>query len=136
MKRRPPIGLSGEMRFVVTPEHAIDFTSGGMPAVFSTPKMIGLLERTARESLAPYLENSERSVGVEIDIKHSAPTPVGAVVTLSTRVISSEGSFVCFSLEARDSREVLSKGVHKRAVIDVNSFARRVERKKRELEDQ
>jgi predicted thioesterase len=133
MKLRPPNGLPGEMTFVVDAEHVIDFTSGGMPAVFSTPKMIGLLERTARESLTPYLESSERSVGVEIDIKHLAPTPVGARVTLSTRVISSEGAYVIFSVEARDEKEVLSKGLHKRAVIRVESFALRLEKKRSEL---
>jgi fluoroacetyl-CoA thioesterase len=130
MKSRPPNGLAGEMTFVVGAEHAIDFASGGMPAVFSTPKMIGLLERTARESLMPYLENSEQTVGVEIDIKHLAPTPIGARVTLSTRVISSEGNFVSFTVEARDEHEIVSKGIHKRAVIQVDSFARRVEKKR------
>ncbi len=130
MKTRPPTGLAGEMTFVVGAEHVIDFTSGGMPAVFSTPKMIGLLERTARESLMPYLENTERSVGVEIDIKHLAPTPIGARVTLSTRVISSEGAFVSFTVEARDEQEIVSRGIHKRAVIQVDSFARRVEKKR------
>jgi len=136
MKKRPPNGLTGEMNLVVGKEHVIDFASGGMPAVFSTPIMIGLIERTARESLVPYLENTERSVGVEIDIKHLAPTPVGATVTLSTRVIGSERAFVNFVVEARDAKEILSRGVHKRAVIEIDSFARRVEAKRREFEAQ
>lgn len=133
VKQRPPNGLTGELILTVDAEHVIDFTAGGMPAVFSTPKMIGLIERTARESLAPYLENNERSVGAEIDIKHLAPAPLGARVTLVTRVISSEGPFVLFSVEARDREELLAKGLHKRAVINVASFARRVEKKRSRL---
>lgn len=129
MKRRPPIGLQGEHRFVVAEEHTIDFADAEMPAVFSTPKMIGLIERTARFSLAPFLENDERTVGVEIDIKHLAPAPLGASITLATRVIGSDGPFVTFAIEARDETELLAKGVHKRAVVDVGSFARRVNRK-------
>lgn len=136
MIKRPPIGLTGEMEFVVCSEHVIDFAAGGMPEVFSTPKMIGLLERTARESMYPYLEKSERTVGVEIDIKHFAPTPRGSKVRLITRVISTEGNFVSFSLEARDQEEVLSKGVHRRAVIKVDAFAKRVARKERTLNAQ
>lgn len=131
MKKRPPIGLLGEMQFIVGEEHVIDFASGGMPAVFSTPKLIGLLERTARVSLYPYLENNERSVGVEIDIRHFAPTPLGSAVTLKTRVISSEGRLINFAVEAHDEVELLSKGVHQRAIIHVESFARRVKRKEK-----
>lgn len=129
MKRRPPIGHLGEHQFTVMEEHCIDFADAGMPAVFSTPKLIGLLERTARFSVAPFLENHERTVGVEIDLKHLAPTPLGSKVTLTTRVIGSEGSYLTFAVEARDERELISKGVHKRAVIEVESFTRRVARK-------
>lgn len=99
--------------------------------MFSTPFLIGLLERTARESLAPLLEENERTVGVEVDIRHLAPTPLGAQVTLSTRVIVVDGSFVTFHVEAHDEVEMIARGVHKRAVIRVDSFAKRVQRKLR-----
>ncbi len=130
MKRRPPIGHVGEHQFTVTEEHCIDFADAGMPAVFSTPKLIGLLERTARFSVASFLENHERTVGVEIDLKHLAPTPAGANVTLTTRVIGGDGYYITFAVEARDDRELIAKGVHRRAVIGVESFNRRVDRKR------
>ena len=129
MKQRPPMGHVGELILTVTEEHVIDFADAGMPAVFSTPKLIGLLERTARFSLAPYLENHERTVGVEIDLKHLAPAPLGAKVTLLTRVIGAEGVSVTFAVEARDEHELIAKGIHKRAVIEVESFTRRALRK-------
>jgi len=107
----------------------IDFASDGMPVVFSTPKMIGLIERVARESLYPFLESNERTVGVEVDIKHLAPTPLGAQVTILTRLIAVEGVFLDFTTEVRDQHELIARGLHKRAVIRVESFARRVARK-------
>lgn len=133
MKARPKIGLSNELHITVEAKHCIDFASGGMPTVFSTPHLIGLLERTARESLAPLLDDSERTVGVEVDIRHLAPTPLGAKVVLATRVIHTEGSFVTFHVEARDAHEIIARGVHKRAVIHVDGFARRVARKQAAL---
>lgn len=133
MKRRPPIGHPGEYQFTVTEEHCIDFADAGMPAVFSTPKLIGLLERTARFSVTPFLENNERTVGVEIDLKHLAPSPLGSQVTLSTRVIGGDGVYLNFAVEARDHQELIAKGVHKRAVIEVESFTRRVARKSKPL---
>ena len=129
MKSRPPIGTTGELRFIVEPGHLIDFATGGMPAVLSTPKLIGLLERTAREALHPFLQTDERTVGMEIEIRHLAPTPPGARVTCTARVIATEGTTVTFHVEARDEHELIIRGIHKRAVIQVESFARRVARK-------
>jgi predicted thioesterase len=129
MKGRPRIGTVGEMAFVVGQEHVIDFTTGGMPAVLSTPKLIGLIERTARESLSQFLDENERTVGVEIEVRHLAPTPLGAQVTITTRVIHVEAKLVDFQFEVRDQHETIARGLHKRAVISVESFARRVAKK-------
>lgn len=117
------------MKFTVAQEHAIDFTTGGMPAVLSTPKLIGLIERTARESLYPFLDDNERTVGAEVEIRHLAPTPLGQEVTINTRVIGGDGKLWDFQFEVRDQHEVIARGLHKRAVITVESFARRVARK-------
>jgi predicted thioesterase len=129
MKARPKIGTVGEFNFVVAQEHVIDFTTGGMPAVLSTPKLIGLIERTARESLSPFLDEKERTVGVEIEIRHLAPTPLGQQVTITTRVIQVEAKLVDFQFEVRDEHEIIARGLHKRAVINVESFARRLAKK-------
>lgn len=129
MKGAPKIGATGECSFFVGPEHAITFATDGMPAVLSTPNLIGLFERTAREAIAPFLAADERSVGVEIDLRHLAPTPLGAHVTVTARVIHTAGRLVDFQIEARDDHEVIARGVHKRAVIRVGSFAERVRRK-------
>jgi predicted thioesterase len=129
MKSRPKIGTVGELEFTVAREHVIDFATDGMPAVLATPRLIGLLERTAREALQPFLESNERTVGMEIEVRHLAPTPLGANVTCLARVIATEGATVTFHVEARDEHEVIIRGLHKRAVIRVESFAKRVARK-------
>jgi len=125
------MGTAGELQFLVEQKHVIDFATDGMPAVLSTPSLIGLLERTARETLAPLLEPDERSVGAEIELRHFAPTPLGQRVTCLARVIHAEGKEITFQLEARDQDELIARGLHKRAVIRVESFARRVERKRK-----
>ena len=129
MKYRPKIGTVGEMKFVVAPEHVIDFATGGMPAVLSTPRLIALIERTARESMYPFLTETERTVGGEIEIRHLAPTPLGQNVTITTRVIHTESKAIDFQFEVRDEHEIIARGLHKRAVIDVESFTKRVARK-------
>lgn len=129
MKALPRIGTVGELEFLVEQKHVIDFATDGMPAVLSTPILIGLLERTARQALAPFLEPDERSVGAEIELRHFAPTPLGSRVTCTARVIHAEGKEASFQIEARDEQEIIARGVHKRAVVRVENFASRVRRK-------
>lgn len=129
MKSTPKIGTTGEHRFTVAQEHAITFATDGMPAVLSTPNLIALMERTARETIAPCLEPDERSVGVEVELRHLAPTPLGAKVTVTTRVIGASGRFVDFQIEARDEQELIARGVHKRAVVRTGTFTKRVQGK-------
>jgi fluoroacetyl-CoA thioesterase len=131
MKTRPQTGATCELPFVVGPEQVIDFATDGMPAVLATPHLIGMLERTARQAIAPFLEPNERTVGIEIELRHLAPTPLGATVTCLARIIGSDGPFVTCHLEARDAQELIARGIHKRAVIRVESFARRVAAKQR-----
>jgi len=109
--------------------HAIEFVGDGMPAVVSTPNIIQFLERTARHTLTPHLEADERSVGLEIDIKHLAPTPVGQTIHCTARIIAVEGTKIQFQIEARDDREVIVRGLHKRAIIRTDSFSKRVQEK-------
>ena len=129
MNSSPKIGTTGELQFVVEQKHVIDFATDGMPAVLSTPNLIGLLERTARKALEPLLETDERSVGIEIELRHLAPTPLGEQITCIARVIHVEGRKIGFQIEARDSREVIARGLHKRAIIRMQSFANQVQRR-------
>ena len=129
MKSRPRIGEVGELAIPTDMKHAVEFAGNGMPAVVSTPNIIQFLERTARHALAPHLEADERTVGVEIDIRHLAPTPVGQTIHCRAQVIAVEDRKVTFQIEARDAQEVIVRGLHKRAVIRTGSFTRRVQEK-------
>jgi predicted thioesterase len=131
MKQKPANGLTGSLRFVVEPQHLIDFAGQDMPAVLSTPWLIKWLEVTARELLRPLLEEGEASVGMEVDIRHLAPTPQGSEVQCTARVIGAEDSTVTFQVEASDGIELIARGVHKRAVISKAKFSQRVARKQR-----
>ena len=129
MISRPRIGETGELAIPTDTKHAVEFAGDGMPAVVSTPHLVGFLERTARQTLAPHLEPDERSVGIELDLRHLAPTPIGQTIHCTARVIAVDGTRVSFQIEARDAQEVILRGVHKRAIIRTASFTRRVQAK-------
>jgi predicted thioesterase len=129
MAARIHSGLAGTLQFKVEPQHLIDFAGADMPAVLSTPWLIKWLEQTARETLRPLLADGEASVGMEVDVRHLAPTPLGATVTCTARVISAEAHTVTFQIEAVDGVELIMRGTHRRAVILKERFHRRVQAK-------
>ena len=130
MKVPIKIGLVGEERLVVGPSNRIVFADDRMPAVLSTPWVVAHLEYAARNAIAPSLTENQRSVGTFIQVEHLAPTPEGFEVVCKARVIHVSGVVVTFQVEARDSEEMIAKGLHRRRVIDVDRFARRVAAKR------
>jgi predicted thioesterase len=129
MKSHPKIGAVGEQRFVIESKHAIDFAQDGMPAVLCTPWLIWFLEHAAREAVLSWLEPGESTVGLEIEVRHFAPTPVGHTVTCTARLIHVDGARLSFQLEAHDAAELIARGVHTLQVIQVEGFSKRVHRK-------
>lgn len=130
MKSPPRVGMSAEERVVVGPSNRIVFADERMPAVLSTPWLVAHLEYAARNAIAPCLTDDERSVGTFLEVEHLAPVPEGLTVTCRARVIIVDGPVVTFQIEAHDGLEPVAKGLHRRRVIDVDRFARRVARKK------
>jgi predicted thioesterase len=130
MKSTPKVGLTGESRFVVDAATRISFADARMPSVLATPWLIAHLEYTARDAIAPCLEEHERSVGTYVEVEHLGPVPEGFTVTCRARVIRAEGTEVVFQVEAHDGVEPVARGIHRRRVIDVDRFARRVARKR------
>ena len=131
MKAKPKIGITGEQRFVVEARHAIDFADETMPPVLATPWLVWFLEHAARAAVLPLLSAGESTVGIEIEVEHTAPTPVGQSVVCQARVIHVEGATVAFQLAAWDEQERIARGFHKLQVIQAARFARRVRRKER-----
>ncbi len=129
MKENPKIGLSGKVEFVVNNENVIQFDSDKMPPVLSTPMLVGYLEQAARLAIEPLLEPEESSVGVEIELQHLAPTPIGQKVVCLAKVIYVDGNLISYHIEASDQKELIARGTHKRAVINAQRFKRKVEKK-------
>jgi predicted thioesterase len=130
MKSIPRAGMSAEEHIKVGEGNRITFADDRMPAVLATPWMVAHLEYAARNAIAPCLEENERSVGTYIEVEHLAPAPEGFNVTCRARVILVNGPVVTFQVEAHDGVEFIARGIHRRRVIDVDRFARRIARKR------
>jgi predicted thioesterase len=58
-----------------------------MPEVYGTPIMIYHLENTAAAAIQKFLPDGWITVGVVVNVKHLAATPVGAKVTTRAEVV-------------------------------------------------
>lgn len=131
MKSVVKTGTVGEERFVVSEQHLIDFAYDGMPQILCTPWLIWFLEHAARNVMLPLLEPGESTVGVVINVEHTAATPLEVEVICRARVIYADGPLVTFQLEAHDEHEQIARGTHKLRVIQASRLAKKVQSKVR-----
>jgi predicted thioesterase len=124
MEGRLKPGLKHELQWTAGPEHAA--THVGAAPVFSTPAMIALLEIAATEGVQPYLPRGQTTVGIHVDVRHLAATPLGMRVTGRAELIEVEPRVLTFRVMAEDENEVIGEGTHRRAVIDVVRFQAKV----------
>lgn len=109
-------------------DSAINFASGGVD-VYSTPAMVGLMECAAKECLDEFLDEGESTVGISLNIKHLAATPIGMKVKAEAEILEVEGKRVVFKVEAFDEVEKIGEGTHQRFVVDMNKFLSKVNNK-------
>jgi predicted thioesterase len=90
------------------------------PPVLATARMIGLMETAAARALHASLGEGQVSVGISIDVAHSAATPLGEKVVAEARLTGMEGKFYVFDVVAHDRGGEIGRGKHKRAIVDVD----------------
>jgi predicted thioesterase len=122
-------GLTGSAELTVAPEHTAPRVGSGAIAVLATPVMINLIEVAALAAAEHLLPSGYQSLGIHLDVNHTAATPVGLRVTASAEVVAVEGRTITFRVEARDEREPIGGGMHSRVVVNVARFDQRVQRK-------
>ncbi len=123
------VGLTGTAELVVAPEHTAPRVGSGMVAVLATPVMINLIEAAALAAAERLLPAGHQSLGIHLDVRHFAATPVGMRVTATAEVTAIDGRTIAFKVEARDEREPIGDGTHQRVVVNVDRFDQRVQRK-------
>ncbi|MGX1320059.1 fluoroacetyl-CoA thioesterase [Bradyrhizobium sp. USDA 377] len=93
-------GMAGEKLVTVTSGMTVGHVVPGMPEVYGTPMMILHMEMAAGLAVQPFLPAGHVSVGMMVNIRHLAATPVGRTVRATARVIAIEARSVLFEVEA------------------------------------
>jgi len=123
------MGARGEAQETVEFKHTLTSHRPELPAVYSTPDMIRLMETAAFLALHPWCEGDEITVGTAINIQHRAASGVGARITAEAVLESFDGRFYTLRVTARDDVQEIGSGTVGRAVVSIGKFARKIKGK-------
>jgi fluoroacetyl-CoA thioesterase len=122
-------GLEFEFVYDVPPDKTVpylfpEFPEGGvMPEVLATGYMVGLFEFACIKAVNAHIDwPRQQTVGIHINVSHTAATPPGFTVTVKGRLEKIDGRKLSFSLVAHDGVDTISKGTHDRFIIDADKF--------------
>jgi fluoroacetyl-CoA thioesterase len=130
-------GMTFEFSYRVPAEKTVphlfpEFPEGGkMPEVLATGFLVGLMEFACIKFINPHIEwPRQQTVGIQINLSHTAATPPGFTVTIKGRLEKMDGRKLSFVLDASDGVDSIGQATHERFIIDAEKFNASVARKK------
>lgn len=129
MERELRPGLIGEASREVSEALTANRLGSGQVPVLGTPALVALMEQAAVSALEGHLPEGQTSVGVRIDVRHLAATPVGMRVRARAELTAVEGRRLRFRVEAWDDVERIGEATHERVIVDRERFLQRTEAK-------
>ena len=116
------VGMTGRKEEVVTAELTVGGHVSGMPMVYGTPMMIMAMEIASASAVQPHLPPGWVTVGSEVNVRHLAPSPIGAKIVARAEVIEVSGRSVLFAVEAFDGERKIGEGQHRRGAVNLDRF--------------
>ena len=128
MKESLRPGVSRTNKITIDKERTIGFM-GEEGRVYSTPNLVRDIEHTCRDLILEHGDAGEDSVGIEVSLRHLAPTLPGMMAEITVTVSAVEGRKVTFDVAAKDNLEAISAGTHSRFVVDKEKTVERLKAK-------
>ncbi len=116
------IGLKGKQGLTVAMEHTASAVGSGLLPVFATPWMVTLMEMSASDAVKDALEPGKTTVGIRLDIQHTAATPLGLKVWAEAELIEIDRAKLTFRVQAYDECGPVGSGIHERFIVDEKRF--------------
>jgi len=123
-------GLASESELWVKEENTAAHLGSGDVSVLATPEMIRLMEKASVAAVDPLLPGGYKTVGIRVNVRHLAATPVSMKVRARAELIEVDGHRLIFHVEAHDEVEKIGEGEHHRMIVDAARFEERVSRKR------
>lgn len=122
-------GLKGRTEILVGTRDTAPHIGSGKIKVLATPVVVSLMEEAALNAVEGLLPEGHQTVGIRLDISHTAATPVGMRVVARAELIKVDGRKLTFRVSAEDEKELIGEGTHERIIVNVARFDQRTQDK-------
>ena len=123
------VGLKNSAEIVVEEKFTALAMGSGSLKVLATPQMICLMEKAAADLVEKILPTEFTSVGILMNVKHTAPTPVGMKIHADAEIISVEERKIIFEVAAYDEVGEIGRGTHERFIVQREKFQNKADEK-------
>ena len=124
------VGIIGKAQVTVCPENTALSMGSGTLEVFATPALVALAEKTCWTSIQDALEPGQGTVGTQLDLQHTAPTPLGMTVYCESTLTEIDGRSLTFSVKLWDDKGPVGEGTHQRVIIFSDRFQAKADSKR------
>ena len=120
------VGMKDTLEWEVTERLT---TTRGEFKVFSTPSMCLFAEMASHKLVAPHLKPGQGQVGLVVNIRHMAPTPMGKMVRAEVELTEIDPLRLTCEVKIYDDVEQVGEVTHERFVVDVDKYTDRLRKK-------
>jgi predicted thioesterase len=121
-EHRPRIGLESAIEKVIPREWTLAHFNPELPAVLSTPAMIGMMEIAAAQAVQAELPAGSITVGTRIEVDHLKAVPEGTSVRATARLVEHKGRFMAFEVDAKAGEHLIGRGRVYRTIVEPSKF--------------
>ena len=116
------VGAKNFVDAIVTENDTALAMKSGSLKVLATPKIICLVEEAAATLAEKFLPAEYTSVGTNLNVNHTAPSPIGAKVHVEVELIAVDGRKLTFNVAASDNVGKIFDGTHERFIVNREKF--------------
>ena len=120
------VGMKETVEWEVTENRT---TTRGEFKVFATPFMVQFAEMASSKLAAPHLKPGQGQVGLSVNIRHMAATPMGKTVRAEVELTAIDRRKLTFHVQIFDDVEQIGEVTHERFVIDIDKYTERLRKK-------
>ena len=125
-------GVERTNRIVIDDKRTISFM-GEEARTYATPSMISDIEYPCRNLILEHADAGEDSVGMEVTVRHLAPSLKGMTAEVTVRITAVEGRKVSFEVSVRDELDQVGAGSHTRFIVEKAKTLERLKAKAERL---
>lgn len=123
------VGMTFEKTITVTEDLTPKHLAGQGIRVLATPELVRLMEQAAQEGVGKLLPPSQNTVGMRVEVRHLAATPIGMRVTARCTLTEIDRRRLVFTAEMHDELDKVGEGMHERFIVDADKQQGRIQEK-------